>query len=154
MKGAKSNRVNLALLLPLYRDEFRKEFKEKYPKNKSVAAVGKAAGERWKSLSELMFHTLQTLPVGYLEVGESAAEGASRETLKEACADATLGPAIATASSHLLTRIVARSWVGSWAVAVQSSRRLPHLHQDAEGHQEDTVEPGLAACCFPQPRNF
>ncbi|KAK1594264.1 hypothetical protein QYE76_037346 [Lolium multiflorum] len=54
MKGAKSNRVNLALLLPLYRDEFRKEFKEKYPKNKSVAAVGKAAGERWKSLSELL----------------------------------------------------------------------------------------------------
>jgi hypothetical protein len=95
----------------------------------------------------------RTLPPGYLEVRESAAEGASRETLKEACADATLGPAIATASSHLLTRIVAGSWVGSWAVAVQSSRRLPHLHQDAEGHQEDTVEPGLAACCFPQPRS-
>ncbi|KXG20955.1 hypothetical protein SORBI_3010G275200 [Sorghum bicolor] len=34
------------------REEFRKEFKEKNPKNKSVAAVGKAAGDRWKSLSE------------------------------------------------------------------------------------------------------
>ncbi|XBI05191.1 hypothetical protein VPH35_133379 [Triticum aestivum] len=32
--------------------EFREEFKQKNPKNKSVAAVGKAAGERWKSLSE------------------------------------------------------------------------------------------------------
>jgi hypothetical protein len=64
----------------------------------------------------------------------------------------TLDPAIATASSHLLTRIVAGSWVGSAAVAVQSSRHLPHLHQDAEGHQEDTVEPGQAAC-FPQPRS-
>uniref|UniRef100_A0A0E0AEN9 HMG box domain-containing protein n=1 Tax=Oryza glumipatula TaxID=40148 RepID=A0A0E0AEN9_9ORYZ len=34
------------------REEFRKEFKEKNPKNKSVAAVGKAAGDRWKSLTE------------------------------------------------------------------------------------------------------
>ncbi|KAK8460319.1 hypothetical protein SEVIR_2G312600v4 [Setaria viridis] len=30
---------------------------------------------------------LWTLPAGYLEVGESAADGASRETLEEACAD-------------------------------------------------------------------
>lgn len=29
----------------------------------------------------------RTLPAGYLEVRESAAEGASRETLEEACAD-------------------------------------------------------------------
>jgi high mobility group protein B1 len=36
----------------LVRDEFRKEFKEKNPKNKSVAAVGKAAGDRWKSLTD------------------------------------------------------------------------------------------------------
>jgi len=36
----------------VFMDEFRKEFKEKNPKNKSVAAVGKAAGERWKSLTE------------------------------------------------------------------------------------------------------
>ncbi|KQK16649.1 DNA-binding protein MNB1B [Brachypodium distachyon] len=36
----------------VFMDEFRKEFKEKNPKNKSVAAVGKAAGERWKTLSE------------------------------------------------------------------------------------------------------
>jgi high mobility group protein B1 len=32
--------------------EFRNEFKEKNPKNKSVAAVGKAAGDRWKSLTD------------------------------------------------------------------------------------------------------
>jgi high mobility group protein B1 len=32
--------------------EFRQEFKEKNPKNKSVAAVGKAAGDRWKSLTD------------------------------------------------------------------------------------------------------
>ncbi|KAG0516339.1 hypothetical protein BDA96_10G353500 [Sorghum bicolor] len=36
----------------VFMEEFRKEFKEKNPKNKSVAAVGKAAGDRWKSLSE------------------------------------------------------------------------------------------------------
>ncbi|GJN34582.1 hypothetical protein PR202_gb23258 [Eleusine coracana subsp. coracana] len=30
---------------------------------------------------------LWTLPAGYLEVGESTAEGAARETLEEACAD-------------------------------------------------------------------
>jgi high mobility group protein B1 len=36
----------------VFMDEFRKEFKEKNPKNKSVAAVGKAAGDRWKSLSD------------------------------------------------------------------------------------------------------
>lgn len=29
----------------------------------------------------------RTLPAGYLEVGESTAAGASRETLEEACAD-------------------------------------------------------------------
>ncbi|KAK8456247.1 hypothetical protein SEVIR_4G299800v4 [Setaria viridis] len=33
-------------------EEFRKEFKEKNPKNKSVAEVGKAAGNRWKSLTD------------------------------------------------------------------------------------------------------
>jgi hypothetical protein len=36
----------------VFMDEFRKEFKEKNPKNKSVAAVGKAAGDRWKSLTD------------------------------------------------------------------------------------------------------
>lgn len=29
---------------------------------------------------------LRTLPAGYMEMGESAAEGAARETLEEACA--------------------------------------------------------------------
>lgn len=36
----------------VFMEGFRKEFKEKNPKNKSVAAVGKAGGERWKSLSD------------------------------------------------------------------------------------------------------
>ncbi|GFP82763.1 high mobility group b protein 3 [Phtheirospermum japonicum] len=33
-------------------EDFRKQYKEKHPKNKSVAAVGKAGGDKWKSLSE------------------------------------------------------------------------------------------------------
>ncbi|KAL7190400.1 hypothetical protein ACSBR2_022636 [Camellia fascicularis] len=33
-------------------EEFRKTYKEKHPNNKSVAAVGKAGGDKWKSLSE------------------------------------------------------------------------------------------------------
>ncbi|KAM3208220.1 hypothetical protein ACQJBY_063100 [Aegilops geniculata] len=43
--------------------EFRKEFKHKNPKNKSVAAVGKAAGGRWKSLSEsiIVYQLARTL---------------------------------------------------------------------------------------------
>jgi hypothetical protein len=36
----------------VFMDEFRKEFNEKNPNNKSVAAVSKAGGARWKSLSE------------------------------------------------------------------------------------------------------
>ncbi|XP_077231167.1 HMG1/2-like protein [Tasmannia lanceolata] len=32
--------------------EFREQFKEKNPHNKSVATVGKAAGDKWKSMSE------------------------------------------------------------------------------------------------------
>lgn len=32
-------------------------------------------------------HVCRTLPAGYLEIGESAAEGAVRETLEEACAE-------------------------------------------------------------------
>ncbi|KAL5987600.1 DNA-binding protein mnb1b [Asimina triloba] len=35
----------------LFMEEFRQQFKEKNPNNKSVAAVGKAAGERWKSMT-------------------------------------------------------------------------------------------------------
>jgi ADP-ribose pyrophosphatase YjhB (NUDIX family) len=33
-----------------------------------------------------------TLPAGFMEVGETAAEGARRETLEEACASIELGP--------------------------------------------------------------
>ncbi|XP_028116006.1 HMG1/2-like protein [Camellia sinensis] len=33
-------------------EEFRKTYKEKHPNNKSVAAVGKAGGDKWKSMSE------------------------------------------------------------------------------------------------------
>ncbi|XP_072968776.1 HMG1/2-like protein [Typha angustifolia] len=36
----------------VFMEEFRKTFKEKNPNNKSVAVVGKAGGDKWKSLSE------------------------------------------------------------------------------------------------------
>ncbi|KAK1305310.1 hypothetical protein QJS10_CPB11g02157 [Acorus calamus] len=36
----------------VFMEEFRKQYKEKHPNNKSVAAVGKACGEKWKSMSE------------------------------------------------------------------------------------------------------
>ncbi|KAH9710621.1 High mobility group B protein 4 [Citrus sinensis] len=36
----------------VFMEEFRKQFKEAHPNNKSVATVGKAAGEKWKSMSE------------------------------------------------------------------------------------------------------
>ncbi|XP_047327414.1 HMG1/2-like protein [Impatiens glandulifera] len=36
----------------VFMEDFRKEYKEKHPKNKSVSVVGKAAGEKWKSLSD------------------------------------------------------------------------------------------------------
>ncbi|KAL7179986.1 hypothetical protein ACSBR1_043237 [Camellia fascicularis] len=42
-------------LLVLSLEEFRKTYKEKHPNNKSVAAVGKAGGDKWKSLSEASF---------------------------------------------------------------------------------------------------
>lgn len=36
----------------VFMEEFRNSFKENFPENKSVAAVGKAGGEKWKSLSD------------------------------------------------------------------------------------------------------
>ncbi|KAK3184363.1 hypothetical protein Dsin_031649 [Dipteronia sinensis] len=36
----------------VFMEDFRKSFKESCPDNKSVSAVGKAGGEKWKSLSE------------------------------------------------------------------------------------------------------
>jgi hypothetical protein len=36
----------------VFMEDFRKTFKEKNPNNKSVSVVGKAGGEKWKSLSE------------------------------------------------------------------------------------------------------
>ncbi|KAA8535371.1 hypothetical protein F0562_030374 [Nyssa sinensis] len=39
-------------------EEFRKQYKEKHPDNKSVSVVGKAGGDKWKSLSE----ALQSFP--------------------------------------------------------------------------------------------
>ncbi|CAM8934709.1 unnamed protein product [Rhodiola kirilowii] len=36
----------------VFMEDFRKEFKEQNPNNKSVAAVGKAGGVKWKSLSD------------------------------------------------------------------------------------------------------
>ncbi|KAD2100016.1 hypothetical protein E3N88_41829 [Mikania micrantha] len=35
----------------VFMEEFRKQFKEENPNNKSVAAVGKAGGVKWKALS-------------------------------------------------------------------------------------------------------
>ncbi|KAJ4714052.1 High mobility group B protein 2 [Melia azedarach] len=36
----------------VFMEEFRKQFKEAHPNNKSVAAVGKAAGEKWKAMTD------------------------------------------------------------------------------------------------------
>lgn len=36
----------------IFMKDFRKQFKEKNPKNKSMAAVGIAGGEKWKQLSD------------------------------------------------------------------------------------------------------
>ncbi|XP_059623339.1 HMG1/2-like protein [Cornus florida] len=36
----------------VFMEEFRKTFKEKHPNNKSVSVVGKAGGDKWKSMSE------------------------------------------------------------------------------------------------------
>ncbi|XVF01183.1 hypothetical protein REPUB_Repub04eG0066500 [Reevesia pubescens] len=36
----------------VFMEEFREQYKRDHPENKSVAAVGKAGGDKWKSLSE------------------------------------------------------------------------------------------------------
>ncbi|XP_044474884.1 high mobility group B protein 2-like [Mangifera indica] len=36
----------------VFMEEFREQYKKDHPKNKSVAAVGKAGGEKWKSMSD------------------------------------------------------------------------------------------------------
>ncbi|KZV22307.1 high mobility group-like [Dorcoceras hygrometricum] len=36
----------------IFMEDFRKQFKEKHPNNKSVATVGKAGGDKWKSMSD------------------------------------------------------------------------------------------------------
>ncbi|XP_042037236.1 HMG1/2-like protein [Salvia splendens] len=36
----------------VFMEDFRKTYKEKHPNNKSVSAVGKAGGEKWKSMTE------------------------------------------------------------------------------------------------------
>ncbi|KAA8532070.1 hypothetical protein F0562_006788 [Nyssa sinensis] len=38
----------------VFMEEFRKQYKEKHPNNKSVSVVGKAGGDKWKSLSEAL----------------------------------------------------------------------------------------------------
>ncbi|CAL5393879.1 unnamed protein product [Camellia sinensis] len=42
----------------VFMEEFRKMYKEKHPNNKSVAAVGKAGGDKWKSLSEAVSNSI------------------------------------------------------------------------------------------------
>ncbi|XVE82395.1 hypothetical protein DITRI_Ditri16bG0001100 [Diplodiscus trichospermus] len=34
----------------IFMEEFRKQYKEEHPDNKSVSAVGKAGGEKWKTM--------------------------------------------------------------------------------------------------------
>lgn len=36
----------------VFMEEFRKTYKEKHPNNKSVSVVGKAGGDKWKSMSD------------------------------------------------------------------------------------------------------
>jgi high mobility group protein B3 len=36
----------------IFMEEFRQQYKEKHPNNKSVSVVGKAGGDKWKSLSD------------------------------------------------------------------------------------------------------
>lgn len=36
----------------VFMEDFRKQYKEKHPNNKSVAAVGKAGGDKWKHMSD------------------------------------------------------------------------------------------------------
>ncbi|KAL6549125.1 high mobility group box 3 [Orobanche hederae] len=36
----------------IFMEEFRKTYKKEHPKNKAVSAVGKAGGEKWKSMNE------------------------------------------------------------------------------------------------------
>ncbi|XWS42233.1 hypothetical protein CRYUN_Cryun17cG0150500 [Craigia yunnanensis] len=36
----------------VFMEEFRKQYKEEHPDNKSVSVVGKAGGEKWKSMTE------------------------------------------------------------------------------------------------------
>ncbi|XP_022971560.1 HMG1/2-like protein [Cucurbita maxima] len=36
----------------VFMEEFRKQYKKEHPNNKSVAAVGKAGGDKWRSLSD------------------------------------------------------------------------------------------------------
>ncbi|XP_042029795.1 HMG1/2-like protein [Salvia splendens] len=36
----------------VFMEDFRKTYKEKHPNKKSVSAVGKAGGEKWKSMTE------------------------------------------------------------------------------------------------------
>ncbi|KAF5739296.1 hypothetical protein HS088_TW12G00499 [Tripterygium wilfordii] len=36
----------------VFMEDFRETYKKEHPKNKSVAAVGKAGGDKWKSLSD------------------------------------------------------------------------------------------------------
>ncbi|XP_019167182.1 PREDICTED: high mobility group B protein 3-like [Ipomoea nil] len=36
----------------VYKSDFRKNYKENFPDNKSMAIVGKAGGEKWKAMSD------------------------------------------------------------------------------------------------------
>ncbi|XVF23377.1 hypothetical protein REPUB_Repub13aG0033200 [Reevesia pubescens] len=36
----------------IFMEEYREQYKEEHPDNKSVSAIGKAGGEKWKSMTE------------------------------------------------------------------------------------------------------
>ncbi|EOY17822.1 High mobility group B1 isoform 3 [Theobroma cacao] len=45
----------------VFLEEFRKIYKQEHPKVKAVSAVGKAGGEKWKSLSDAVMHKTSTV---------------------------------------------------------------------------------------------
>ncbi|PPS14733.1 hypothetical protein GOBAR_AA05845 [Gossypium barbadense] len=76
----------------VFMEEFREQYKKEHPKNKSVAAVGKAGGDKWKSLSEALITNCSYI-IYYREVSREtersvstqrlSKEGITRETLPD-----------------------------------------------------------------------
>ncbi|KAK8674138.1 hypothetical protein V6N13_112434 [Hibiscus sabdariffa] len=56
----------------VFMEGFRKQYKEENPDNKSVAAVGKAGGAKWKSMTDAMFNLREDFSNYDLEFQEKA----------------------------------------------------------------------------------